>query len=574
MQSTSEPTSTAAVAAAYARQRVAPQRTLRRWWLLAAGIVVLGGLTLGWRSSRTGWFDRLLGRTEGARAFHVVEPVALSITLTEDGELKPRESVEIKCEVEGQSTILYVVDESAHVKKGDLLVELASDTLVDRLESEQMELRRIQADFEAATEELAIQKNQNASNIKKAQIDLEVAELDLRKYLEGDYEGQLLDIELKIQQTEMDIERKRTELEENLELKEKGWVTQNEVDQLDFALKVAEMQLERHKLSKEILLRYEKPMKEKQRRSAVDRAGEELVREEARAQSREKKSQARVDQYQDQLQQRQRRCKRVEEQLAKCKMYAPTDGVVQYPSEGGWRWGSDRIAAGEKVHEGQTLVVLPDTSQMLVKTRIHEADRHLVGEGLYCVVTVPAVPGKSFTGQIAKIDKFADSENRWLNPDLKEHGAEILLDPSDAPLSPGDSAEVKILIDTIEDTLAVPVQCAFTRGSRSFVFVDRGGEAELVEVTFGRSNTSMIETVKGLSAGDRVLMQADEQLLAKLPAIEAGEAEAELFAPPTPTPAGKPARADISQKKPAGKGARKSSPAAAGGGTSAGNSGS
>ena len=92
------------------------------------------------------------------------------------------------------------------------------------------------------------------------------------------------------------------------------------------------------------------------------------------------------------------------------------------------------------------------------------------------------VPGESFTGKISKIDKFADSENRWLNPDLKEHGAEILLDATEAPLSPGDSAEVKILIDTIEDALVVPVQCVFTRGADSYVFLGSGGSAELTKV--------------------------------------------------------------------------------------------
>jgi len=546
------------------------QRTARRWWYVAAAIVFLAGLTLIFRSAAIGWFDRLMGRAGTTGTFYVVAPTTLSITLTEDGELKPRESVDIKCEVEGQSTILFVVDESSRVKKGDLLVELASETLVDRLESEQMDLRRIQADYEAAVEELAIQKNQNESNIKKAQIDLDVAKLDLKKYREGDFQQKLKTIELDIQKTQMDIVRAKDDLDEDRELAKRGWVTQNDVELREYTLQLAQMQLKKHEESMRILLEYEKPMAEMQKTSAVDRAGEELEREKKRAESREKQSQARVDQYEDQLQQRQRRCKRVEEQLEKCKMYAPADGVVQYPSEGGWRFGTDRIAAGEKVHEGQTLVVLPDTSQMLVKTRIHEADRHLVGEGLPCVVMVPAVPGESFTGKIAKIDKYADSENRWLNPDLKEHGTEILLDETDAPLSPGDSAEAKILIDTIEDALAVPVQCVFSRGARSFVFLQNGGTPEPVEVTLGRSNTNLIEITDGLQVGHRVLMHADERLLAKLPPVGAADVAAEQAALAKPPPAGKPATEAPKRQvlKPAAR-----SPHSGGGGRSAGQSG-
>ncbi len=575
MQTSDEPISTAVLPASYARRKRSAQRTLRRWWYVAAAIVFLGGLALILRSTAVGWLDRLMGRESAAGAFHVVKPVTLSITLTEDGELKPRESVEVKCEVEGQSTILYVVDESTRVKKSDLLVELASDTLVDRLESEQMDLRRIQADYEAAVEELAIQKNQNASNIKKAEIDFDVADLDLKKYLEGDFLQQLKETDLDIKRANMDIARAEEDLREDQELAKRGWVTEKDVELRKYTLEVAQDQLKRHIESKRILLEYAKPMALMQKTSARDRAREELEREKKRADSREKQSQARVDQYQDQLQQRQRRVARTQEQLEKCKMYAPADGVVQYPVGDGHRWGGgDRIAAGEKVREGQTLVVLPDTSQMLVKTRIHEADRHLVKEGVPCVVTVPAVPGQSFTGKIAKIDKYADSENRWLNPDLKEHSTEVLLDQTDAPLSPGDSAEVKILIDTIEDALAVPVQCAFSRGARSFVFLQNGGAAEPVEVTFGRSNTNLIEVVDGLKTGDRVLMHADERLLAKLPPVEAAEAEAEqaALAKPSP-PAGGQATADRSEQKPPIRSGPGPQRGAAGGGTSASQSG-
>ena len=529
MESTSEPLSATVPATSYARRKRRAGRAVSRWWYAAAGVVFLGAAALIVRATAGDWVRSLLGQQDALGTYHVVQPTTLNITLTEDGELKPCESTKMKCELEGQSTILSVVAESTRVKKGDLLVELASDQLEDRLRAKEMERDRIKGEYDAAVAEYAIQQSQNASNLKKAEIDLQVAELDLQKYLNGDFQGRLKEIDVQIKQSEMDIERKERELAENKELAVKGWVTPNEIEEREFALTVAKMQLERHRLSMQILLDYEKPKNVKQTQSAVDRAREELEREQQRAASREEKSKARVEQYEKQLSNITLDVEKLHKQLEKCKIYAPAGGIVQYPNEGPWRWESERIAAGEKAYEGQTLVVLPDTSRMLVSTRIHEADRHLVREDLPCVVTVPAVPGESFSGKITKIDKYAESESRWLNPDLKEHGAEILLDETNAPLSPGDSAEVKILIDTIENVLAVPVQCVFTRGSRSFVFARRGGEDEPVEVTLGRSNTSLIEISDGLTTADRVLMKADERLLAKLPAIGTTEvAEQEL----------------------------------------------
>ncbi len=506
----------------------------RRWrWFLFAGGLVLAGALVAARGRNSAWFHRLLGGDPvDASALYTVEPTRLDITLTETGELRPRKSVKLKCEVDGQPSILFVVDESTHVRKGDLLIELTSESLTERLESEQMEVDKLTEALESAKADLEIQLNQNQSDIEKAQIDVEVAELDLKKYIEGDFQQRLKEIELDIQRTNMDIERKKIELDENTELLERGWVTQVQVDQIKYALDVLEMELARHNEAKRILLEYEKPMNLKQKQSALNRARAALEDQIKRAKQLARKKQSDVDRNTTLLKQRRRRLAKYEEQLKNCKIVAPCDGVVQYPNEGGWRFSSNTIAVGETVRKGQTLLELPDTSQMIVKTRIHEADRHLVREGMPCLITVTAAPGKTFTGKISKIDKFVDTENRWLNPNLKEHGAEILLDPTEVPLSPGESAEVRIIIASIDNALAVPVQCVFSRGARSFVFVDNGSGPQLREVRIGRANPTLVEVVEGLQAGDHVLMQADPKLIAMLPEARS--------APATSATTGKP----------------------------------
>ena len=163
---------------------------------------------------------------------------------------------------------------------------------------------------------------------------------------------------------------------------------------------------------------------------------------------------------------------------------------------------------------------LPDTSQMLVTTRIHEADRHMVRPGLPCLIKVPAVPGSSFHGRLTKVSQYADSANRWMNPDLKEHTAEILMEPTDAPVSPGDTAEVTLLIGELRNVLAVPVISVFARGAKSFVFLKKGGKAKPIEIKTGQSNTTMVEITSGLSEGDRILRFAGDELTALLPKAE------------------------------------------------------
>ena len=489
------------------------------WPWIAGGVALLG--VGAYFLSISDWFSRLFRAEQSQAGVYSVASATLSIALSVDGELKPKDQNEIKNEVEGQSTILSILPESTRVKKGDLIVELASDQLVERLETEKIELRRAEAESQGAAEDLEITRNQNASDLKKAQLDLEVAELELRKYLEGDYQKELKTLQIEVERSALEVKRKQDELAKQEKLLDKGFVTTSKLEELRFELRNLIRAQEKNELALEILNEYDKTKNEKQKRSDAERASEELERVRQRGESKEKQAVVKLEQAQATLQVRQTRLARLNEQVAKCKIIAPADGMIQYPTNR-WGWDEYRPAQGQKVQEGQTMVVLPDTSQMIVSTRIHEADRHRVKEGMSCIVRVAAVPGRSFTGKVSKIARFADSANRWINPDLKEHATEILLDTTDAPLSPGDSAEIKILIEDVPNALAVPVQAVHARGKKNFVFVQHLTGAEPAEVTIGRSTTTMIEITKGLQAGDRVLLKSDERLEAKLPAVNAG----------------------------------------------------
>lgn len=538
---------TASTAGAARREAAHARRPVL--WLIAGGAGLVALVVAG------SWLSRLWRGGVPAAAVHVVEPATLSIELSEDGELKPLVQNEIKNEIEGQSTVLFIVAESTRVKKGDLLVELASNELIERLETEKIEFRRVESEVQTATAELEITKNQNLSDIRKGELDLEIALLELNKYTNGDYIKELNTLEIEVNRSYQEIERKTEDLTKNRKLKEKDFVSGAKIRDLEFDLQNARRTLEKNELALKILHEYDQPKNQKQKTSEVQRATDELDRIKKRAASKEEQAAARLQNAQSTLAVRQTRLARVEEQLQKTKIYAPCDGAVQY-SQSRWGWDEERVASGKKVHEGQTLMVLPDTSRMLVSTRIHESDRHQIREGMNCVVRVAAVPGRTFTGKLTKIARFADSTNRWINPDLKEHAAEVTLDPTDAQLAPGDTAEVKILVEQVPNALAAPVQCVHARGPKHYVFRAAGGDYQPVEVTLGRATTTMVEIAGGLKPGDRLLMKSDERFEAMLPAIKPGE-KPERVAPksaadePHDQPAAKPAADAPADSQPA-----------------------
>ena len=137
---------------------------------------------------------------------------------------------------------------------------------------------------------------------------------------------------------------------------------------------------------------------------------------------------------------------------------------------------------------------LPDTSKMIVAVRVHEAKTDKLEMGQFARIEVEGYPDRQFSGKVTKIAVLADTQNRWLNPDLKEYETEITLDPTDITLKPGVTAYVEIVVETVENALAVPVQShAQKLGVRDLsgfdTFGNRGGTQTLGYAFTALSNT-------------------------------------------------------------------------------------
>ena len=112
---------------------------------------------------------------------------SFAVVLNEKGEMEATKSVDVKCEVEGRSTIIWLIPEGTEVQEGDLLVKLASNEIDDKVRAEEIKVQNTKAAAEAADKELEITLDQHLSDIRKAELALRNAEIELNKYLEGDF---------------------------------------------------------------------------------------------------------------------------------------------------------------------------------------------------------------------------------------------------------------------------------------------------------------------------------------------------------------------------------------------------
>jgi len=466
-------------------------------------VSLAGGLA--WAAVR---WSRVAQQLANVDRFTVV-PRTFMVSLEEKGELKASNSTDITCEVEGRSTIIYLIPEGTAVKEGDLLVELASDEIEDRIRQDELKETNSITSHEAAQTELEIQRDKNASDIRKADLKIELNRLALEKYEKGDWEQALKDAEIDIQQATINLKRRTEDFQADKELRAKNFITKTEYDESYFNFKRAEWELEKANKALEVLETYTHVADSRQRESDLEEAIKERERIVKNADAEELKKVRSLEGKKKELDLIQDQLAKLRTQKEKCRIYAPAQGfVVYYAGRGGRHFSTsdDQIKEGATVHERQVLLSLPDTSEMMVTVRVHEAKTDKLHIGQSVAVKVEGLPGKQFTGKVTKIAVLADSQNRWLNPDLKEYETEITLDPTNARLKPGVTAYCQILVENVDDKLAVPVQAVYAKSGRRYVFREAAREVKPVAVTIEAVGTEWAEVTDGLTGGEQILL--------------------------------------------------------------------
>lgn len=200
------------------------------------------------------------------------------------------------------------------------------------------------------------------------------------------------------------------------------------------------------------------------------------------------------------------------------------------------------VTAGQYVGEGEALFTVADFSTVWLQFPAYEPDLPWLRAGLEARVTTAAHPGQSFTGKITFIDPNLDPVTRAtrIRVELEnpvENGRRRFLNRL--------YAEVAVQLDA-PVVLAVPRSAVIQSGPAAVAFVDAGsGAYERRELQLGRRGDALVEVLKGLSEGERVVVQGNLLL--------DGQAEMNRIfaatAAPQPTAAPSPALPTLSDRQ-------------------------
>ena len=170
---------------------------------------------------------------------------------------------------------------------------------------------------------------------------------------------------------------------------------------------------------------------------------------------------------------------------------SPVDGyVLQKP-----------VVKGTRVSPGDKIVDLVDLSSVWIIADIFEPDLPLVKVGQAATISLSYFPDKKFSSKIDFIYPFLSEETRSVKVRFTVPNPQIVLKPQ--------------MFTTVEITiymgkrLVIPENAVLDSGRRKIVYVDKGdGYFEPREIAAGLKAEGMVEVLRGLKAGERVVSSA------------------------------------------------------------------
>lgn len=541
------------------------RRSGRYWGGLLLGLGALAATAVAaiwyWQVARVGEDFRNLEFQPASRG-------KIVFTIVEKGELEAAKNVEIICRVRSSgrgnaiaSTIKWVIDDGTRVRKGDLLMQLDDAGIKEQIKNQQGIVVTALGNKTDAEKNLDIVRIENESNIRMARNNVEIAKLDLEKYIKGDLEKGRKEVLGLITLKESELLQSKDRVGWSSRMVRKGYLSESQARVDEFRLRSSEIDLDRLTEQRRVLDEYESQRQILEYKNRLEQAimAEKVAK--TTADSKLVQAETKLNVALTTLNQEQLKLDELLEDLRNCRITAPNDGMVVYfiPEQTRFGGGTQQatIAVGEPVREGQKLMRIPDLRRMLVRVKIHESliprlradvmrrtgfsDRLLVGsawglnaygriglailwpeflpnfadldeevadDGLPCLIKIASLD-RPVTGHLKFVSPVASSTD-WMSSDVKVYQCLVRIDETVENLKPGMSAEVTVIVDERDHVLRLPVQAVLETGGQKFCYVREKDRIVKRRLVTGLNNSRFLEILpeSELKEGEEVLLNA------------------------------------------------------------------
>ncbi|MBI5847396.1 MAG: efflux RND transporter periplasmic adaptor subunit [Nitrospirae bacterium] len=353
--------------------------------------------------------------------------LVISVTGTSTGTIKADNEVRLSAQRIGRIAKLHV-EEGTRVGAGSSIADFESDEVQQRLLLASAFLQRMNAQLDGLKLGLTSFKADVESNIIKAEAVFDEAEARLKRFQE---------------------------------LKDKGFVSQSDLDVVKREHEVAKAS------------------------SVAARA----ARQQIGAREAEIKAQAAA------VEQSQREYNLAKLMLDYSFIKSPIAGIVT----------SRPVKIAETVPVGALIASVVSTDSLYVEAFIDEADAAKIVIGQQVNVTMDAYPEKHMQGEVYLISPVVLGNKQ----EARTFEARVRLLDRKILTKPGMSADVEVVVSRKEQVLIIPSQAIVEKNNAKYVYLGNGNKAVFRQIKTGQFNWTYTEVTEGLQEGDIVITNPD-----------------------------------------------------------------
>lgn len=432
-----------------------------------------------------------------------VEIQDIELKLVERGTLEASRFIQIKSNIiSNRAKIVELLNEGSFATKGSIIARFDKKPFIDEMKKWEYKIKIARANLIKAEKEIEILQTQSKDEVEKLKKAFELATINLDNSKNGKGFIKFNELKQKVAQEIRSLKLATEELKDYESLYKNGYISKRERDKVEDSLKASEENLiiaqDRFNNYRE----YEWAREIKEQEIKIKEIEESIENKKIEAKFKQEDKEAQLEKSKSLLLYYQNELQKSKQDIKNCDIKATISGVVLYrdiPKNG----KRAKVEIGDSVWQNQSFIQIPDTSKMLVRTKIREVDLRFIKKDLSVDVILDSYPDRVFTGKIEYIDTIAKQDKEEAN--IKFFETVVTLDNENELLRSGMSARVEIIYNILKDAVTIKNEALHYEGGKTFVFLD-----EMVKKYIKVLNiTDRYAVVEGLSKGDKILIRGE-----------------------------------------------------------------
>jgi RND family efflux transporter MFP subunit len=423
--------------------------------------------------------------------------LTLQVNLPGRVESETRRKVILDLEAfQGGFEISEIALRSGPVKAGDPILTLDAEPIDKAIEDADRALAQAQQGFEFAQNEQRILAEANAIRVERAEDSAEDAQHAFEIFDRFTGERIVRSSELRVMQSEYGLADQKEELAQLEKMYEESTL----------ASETKEIVLERNRRQipiSEEYLRFARddlliardftyPDQKESVEDALRFAMTELAHAQLQTMMAEARKAVEVENARRGLEDAEERAADLKADREKLNVTAPADGLLTPIS----------LVPGDRINAGQLVAEVVDPAALAVTLVAQPGDLRVLAVGDTVEVSFPAYPEVQLNGEVIDIAAIGTPAGEGTSFPVR-----IALEGSHPLVRVGLNCQIRAS-ETIANAIMVPAKAVHAENGRRVCYVvGRNGQAEAREVVIGPSEGELVQVVRGLAAGDSVLLE-------------------------------------------------------------------